>query len=241
MRLANARQPGNLPGLYAKPFCGYVLFVAANKFTDFLHMRPLALCLALLGLLMLPAAPSVASEDVIEELKRLEERGLARLGTARLEDLLSVPAPRHSGVQFTRAWLDAQPAPKGGDALKCLSEALYFEARGETVKGQFAVAEVILNRVKSARFPDTVCDVINQGTGRKYACQFTYTCDGRPENIHEPASWERMGKVARLMLDGGPRPLTHGATYYHTTAVSPKWSRTFRRTAKYGVHLFYAP
>jgi spore germination cell wall hydrolase CwlJ-like protein len=83
--------------------------------------------------------------------------------------------------------------------------------------------------------------VVNQGTGRKFACQFTYTCDGRPENIEEAASWERMGKVARLMLDGGDRPLTQGATYYHTTAVSPKWSRVFNRTARYGVHLFYRP
>jgi spore germination cell wall hydrolase CwlJ-like protein len=83
--------------------------------------------------------------------------------------------------------------------------------------------------------------VINQGTGRKFACQFTYTCDGRPENIHEPASWDRVGKVARLMMDGGARPLTHGATYYHTTAVSPRWSRVFTRTARYGVHLFYKP
>ncbi len=202
-------------------------------------MRLLTLCLTLLGFLIVAPTPSGSSEDVIEELKRLEERGLSRLGTARLEDLLSVPAPRHAGVQFTRAWLDAQPTPKGGNALKCLSEALYFEARGETVKGQFAVAEVILNRVKSARFPDTVCDVINQGTGRKYACQFTYTCDGNAERIGEPQAFSRVQKVARAILDGRVAPLTDGATHYHTTAVRPKWASVYTRTARIGVHIFY--
>lgn len=140
---------------------------------------------------------------------------------------------------YTRSGIDAYPAATGGKEWACLAEALYFEARGEKVKGQFAVAEVILNRVSSSRYPDTVCGVIHQGTGRKYACQFTYTCDGRPEHINEPAAYERGGKIARIMLDGAPRQLTNGATYYHTTAVRPKWATKFRQTARMGVHLFY--
>ena len=142
-------------------------------------------------------------------------------------------------MQYSRAWIDSQPAASGGDDWQCLSEALYFEARGETVKGQFAVAEVIMNRVKSARFPTTVCGVINQGTGKKYQCQFTYTCDGHAETIREPKAFERVAKVAKLTLDGGMPELTSGATHYHTTAVSPAWSRTYRRTARIGMHLFY--
>jgi len=145
-----------------------------------------------------------------------------------------------SEFAYTREFLASQPKPRGGSDLQCLSEALYFEARGETVKGQFAVAEVILNRVDSASFPDTVCGVIHQGTGRKFACQFTYTCDGRAEVINEKAAHERVSKIARLMLDGVPRTLTKGATYYHTTAVRPSWSRKFTRTAQIGVHLFYS-
>ena len=199
-------------------------------------------CLAhfcLLLLILAAPTPGTASEDVISELKRLEERGLARLGSARLEDLLSAPAPRHSGVQFTRDWLDAQPVPRSSESLQCLSEALYFEARGETVKGQFAVAEVILNRVKSERFPDTVCGVIHQGTGRKYACQFTYTCDGKAETIAEPKSFERVQKVAQATLNRRIAPLTDGATHYHTTAVRPNWARVYTKTARIGVHIFY--
>lgn len=142
-------------------------------------------------------------------------------------------------VVYTKEFLSSQPTPRGNKEWSCLSEALYFEARGETVKGQFGVAEVILNRVDSAYFPDTVCGVIHQGTGRKFACQFTYTCDGRAEIISERAAYDQVGRVARLMLDGAPRDLTHGATYYHTTAVRPSWSRKFTKTAKIGVHLFY--
>lgn len=137
--------------------------------------------------------------------------------------------------------LNARPAATGGAQWQCLAEALYFEARGESLKGQIAVAEVILNRVESKRFPNTVCGVIRQGTGRKYACQFTYTCDGHPEHIREPGSFKRVGKVARMMLDGAPRKLSGGATFYHTTAVNPRWARKFQRTARLGVHLFYKP
>ncbi|SDI72206.1 Cell Wall Hydrolase [Aliiruegeria lutimaris] len=142
-------------------------------------------------------------------------------------------------VSYTKKWLDQQQSIEGSAEWRCLSEALYFEARGESVKGQFAVAEVILNRVKSSLYPNTVCGVIHQGTGKKYQCQFTYTCDGNPEKIAEPKAFERVGKVARLMLAGAPKVLTGGATHYHTVSVRPSWARKFSHTASIGVHQFY--
>ena len=152
------------------------------------------------------------------------------------------PRPAHvPAVRYDRAWLAGLPRAGGGADWRCLTEALYFEARGEEVRGQFAVAEVILNRVESRRFPGSVCGVVRQGTGRKFACQFTYTCDGHPEIVRDRRSWARLGKIARLTLDGAPRALTHGALYYHTRAVSPSWSRKFFRTASIGAHHFYSP
>lgn len=143
-------------------------------------------------------------------------------------------------VRYSRKWIDEQPKVKKGDEeWQCLAEALYFEARGESVKGQFAVAEVIMNRVDHDYYPESLCGVINQGTGRKYQCQFTYTCDGVANNIYEKDAYERAGKVAQLIMDGAPRALTDGATHYHTKAVSPAWSRKFKRTATIGVHHFY--
>ncbi|WVX47789.1 hypothetical protein ROLI_008600 [Roseobacter fucihabitans] len=142
-------------------------------------------------------------------------------------------------LEFSKSWVDRQPLPQGGDEWRCLAEALYFEARGETVKGQFAVAEVILNRVESERFPSSACGVIHQGTGKKYQCQFTYTCDGHKEVIAEPRAFERVSKVARAALDGAAPELTEGATHYHTTAVKPRWSKVYTKTAAIGVHVFY--
>jgi len=144
-----------------------------------------------------------------------------------------------SNISFSTKWLDAYPKASGGEDWQCLSEALYFEARGESVRGQFAVAEVILNRVASSSFPNTVCGVIHQGTGKKYQCQFTYNCDGYAEKVSEPQAYDRVSKVARIALDGTPDSLTSGATHYHTHAVSPRWSRQFTRTASIGSHYFY--
>lgn len=173
----------------------------------------------------------------------VERKAISNLRVSRLERLLTRPVSKKDGlpteVRYDLGWLDAHPATKGDAQWACLSEALYFEARGESVKGQFAVAEVILNRVASSAYPNTVCSVVNQGTGRKYQCQFTYTCDGHAEKVSEPAAFARVGKVAALMLDGAARPLTGGATHYHTRAVSPRWSRTFPRTAAIGSHYFY--
>jgi spore germination cell wall hydrolase CwlJ-like protein len=184
----------------------------------------------------LPAAGETPIHDVLKE----ERRVLESLSVAHLDSFLQKSQPAAGQISYSQAWLDSLPRPKLNDAeLRCLSEALYFEARGESVRGQFAVAEVILNRVDSALYPDTVCGVIHQGTGRKYQCQFTYTCDGIPDVIHEKDAFETSAKVASVMASGAPRALTEGATHYHTKAVRPNWSRTFPRTATIGVHHFY--
>ncbi len=191
---------------------------------------------------------AVAETERAEQVKaeRIELAPQAKTGKGLgpyLKSLLTASQPKGEikpiSASYTTGWLDAQPPASGGKQWRCLSEALYFEARGETVKGQFAVAEVILNRVKSERFPDTLCGVINQGTGRKFQCQFTYTCDGHKEVISERKAYERVAKVARAMIDGIDGDLTSGATHYHTTAVHPSWARVYKRTARIGVHVFY--
>lgn len=192
----------------------------------------------LLALYALSPLPAFANSEQASTLAEIEAKGLRSVGSERLEKMISASSAA-SNIEFSRSWLAAQPKATGGEQWRCLSEALYFEARGETVKGQFAVAEVIMNRVKSARFPGSLCSVINQGTGKKYQCQFTYTCDGNAEVIAERDAYEQVAKIARATLDGKVPQLTDGATYYHTTSVSPRWSRVFTRTAQIGVHLFY--
>jgi spore germination cell wall hydrolase CwlJ-like protein len=176
------------------------------------------------------------SLDPIMGLMRLDQQKFAALPH---RDLGPVNAPKTDAGVYSKVYMRSLPVAKGGKEWACLTEALYFEARGETVKGQFAVAEVILNRVSSPSFPDTICGVINQGTGRKFACQFTYTCDGRVEVIREPKAYDMVGKVAKMVMEGMPRTLTDGATFYHTKAVRPSWARVFERTAIIGFHHFY--
>ena len=198
----------------------------------------LSACLAA-GLTAAPAMSETARAPVAKLLKT-EQAALSRVPQTKLSKLVR-PQMRPTQPVYDRQWLASQPKASGGDEFECLAEALYFEARGETVKGMFAVAEVILNRRDSRKFPNTVCGVVNQGTGKKYQCQFTYTCDGHAEVIAEPRAYDRVAKIARIMLDGARRPLTEGATYYHTKAVAPRWSRQFARTATIGVHHFYTP
>jgi spore germination cell wall hydrolase CwlJ-like protein len=187
--------------------------------------------------------PTAAVDADLTTLLATERTAIGRLDAAALSRLEPRPQRARRGrareVSYDVDWLAAQPAAAGGAEWQCLAEALYFEARGETVAGQFAVAEVILNRRDLSTYPATVCDVVNQGTGRRFACQFSYTCDGRADRIREPAAFERVGKIARAMLDGAPRALTEGATHFHTTAVRPRWARRFPQTARIGSHLFY--
>lgn len=164
---------------------------------------------------------------------------LASVPHGRLERRGKQPAAPVTTISYSQDWIAQLPAGSGGADFACLAKALYFEARGETVKGQVAVAEVILNRVDSRRYPNTVCGVVNQGTGRRHACQFSFVCDGRADTIREKQAYARVAKIARAMLDGAPRALTQGATHFHTTNVRPRWAHRFPRTAKIGTHLFY--
>lgn len=140
------------------------------------------------------------------------------------------------------AWVDALPLPrKTTKRQQCLAEAIYFEARGEDVHGQIAVAEVILNRVAHERFPDTVCDVIYQGSESGNACQFSYACDDHPEDFDESDAYDRSLRLAAQLLRSGSWDVTRGAIYYHTHSVSPDWAEQMKVLADIGNHLFLGP
>jgi len=128
----------------------------------------------------------------------------------------------------------------------CLAQAIYHEARGESRAGQLAVANVIINRAFSKKYPSTICGVVFQNADKgKYKCQFTFACDGRSDMGRERAAWNRSIQLAEDAFhefQRGERPgvIPNSALYYHTTAVAPKWSHTFHRVAAIGSHVFYA-
>lgn len=140
--------------------------------------------------------------------------------------------------------LNGEAAPVEAEQLnprehRCMSEAIYYEARGETHRGQVAVAEVIMNRVRSKHYPNSVCGVVYQGSHRATGCQFTFTCDGSLGHRPRGRAWERAQHVATQVMEGFTRPITQRATHYHTTAVDPVWSAGLVQTTQVGVHVFY--
>ncbi len=124
--------------------------------------------------------------------------------------------------------------------FQCLAEAVYFEARSEPYRGQVAVAQVVLNRVKSPLYPNTICGVVYQNQHRHNACQFSFACDGIPEKVTEPDAWKTASEVAEKVLRGDIY-LTEvaNATHYHANYVSPDWSRKMKRMTRIGLHIFY--
>ena len=127
-------------------------------------------------------------------------------------------------------------------AEKCLANAVYFEARGEPMRGQMAVAQVVMNRVFSGYYRNNVCGVVYQNARRHLACQFTFACDNNKDVIREPDMWERAKKIAKAMLDGQLwLPEVDKSTHYHAYWVRPSWVSEMKKMYKTGVHTFYRP
>nr|WP_210340149.1 cell wall hydrolase [Microvirga splendida] len=123
---------------------------------------------------------------------------------------------------------------------RCLAEAVYFEARSEPVEGQAAVAQVVLNRVKSGLYPSSICGVVYQNRHRHLACQFTFACEGKALRIRDTESWDRARQVASAVLEGRTYLAdVGGATHYHADYVRPSWSRRLKKMDVIGRHIFY--
>ncbi|MDP1872947.1 cell wall hydrolase [Phenylobacterium sp.] len=124
-------------------------------------------------------------------------------------------------------------------ALRCLSQAIYYEAAREPRDGQRAVAQVVLNRVRHPAYPNSVCGVVFQGSARSTGCQFSFTCDGSLTWAPEPWLWREVEAVAREALDGFVEGGVGSATHYHADYVAPYWAPTLVKMTKVGAHIFY--
>ena len=132
----------------------------------------------------------------------------------------------------------ADAAARRARELECLTQAVYYEARGEGVRGQQAVAQVVMNRVKHPAFPSTICGVVFQGAGGR-GCQFSFACDGSMRRGREHSAWTRANRIAARALSGAALAEVGSATHFHTTAVSPAWGPQMRQVAQVGMHVFY--
>jgi spore germination cell wall hydrolase CwlJ-like protein len=124
-----------------------------------------------------------------------------------------------------------------------MAMAIYFEARSEPEPGQYAVAEVIMNRVNSPRYPMDVCGVVKQDLGDEdHDCQFSFWCDGLPEVIDDPVAFEKALGIGIDVLTQNSQPLLpQDALWYHADYVSPEWAARLEHVATKGSHLFYVP
>lgn len=165
----------------------------------------------------------------------LENRSMAMLTQAAAHD-------RDMLALSTMARFESRHMDKAetlATETQCLAEAVYYEARSESLSGQLAVAEVVANRVRDHRYPNSICDVVYQGATRTTGCQFTFTCDGSMEKKPFGERWKAAKAVAAQVMMGVHEPRTAKATHYHATYVDPVWNSGLVKTEKIGLHIFY--
>jgi cell wall hydrolase len=160
----------------------------------------------------------------------------------------------HSNIHGTPLNLAAYPSVSLTNKIKafldtriqenCLTTAVYFEARSESMVGQLAVAMVVLNRVKASNSSSSICGVVYKGAGHLNACQFSFACDGKPNLVDDTRAWKTAYDVTVLALandrKGGPIQILATATNYHADYVDPVWSKSLNRLTQIGRHIFYS-
>jgi len=147
-------------------------------------------------------------------------------------------------VKATHAWVNnAIPqSAHSSKEMKCLADAIYFEARGEPELGRIAVAQVVLNRLKNPAYPNTICGVVYQNQNRRNRCQFSFACDGIRERITSKGAWAEAQALAKRVMDDEKTLFIKdvgASTHYHATYVRPRWARYMTKKEKIGRHIFY--
>jgi spore germination cell wall hydrolase CwlJ-like protein len=212
-------------------------FVMARLSLASAFLRMVALLSLALSSAVVAAAPGSA---------RAQEAGSTQpafSGVASLaQPVIQAAASPLAVPMFAATPTDALATPALGDrdrALNCMSMAIAYEAAGQPVEGQQAVGQVILNRMRAARFPKTVCGVVFQGSDRVTGCQFTFTCDGSFRRRLAETTLMTARNIAATVLDGLAPDRVGGATHYHADYVLPYWASSGQRVARIGAHIFY--
>lgn len=200
-----------------------------------MRLKGIAACLAI-ALLIGPAiaADQAQNKEVAVDKAQALEQKAAEKGSA-------TPAPKAEAITQPEAQA-VDPVGKAplDDAMTCLARSIYWEAKGGADADMEAVASVVMNRLGHEGFPDTVCAVVKQGS-EKHACQFSWWCDGRSDQVEEDAPYAIAKEIARKALNQQLTDRTHGAMYFHGKNVSPDWAKEYIKTAETGKFLFYKP
>lgn len=163
----------------------------------------------------------------------------AGLTTQKPNVIAMAPIPDSDAVDNGES--DAELAIGGHKSSRaCLATAIYFEARGESLKGQRAVGEVILARTHQRGRPKSVCGVVYEGSQRSTGCQFSFTCDRIADVVRNGAAWARAQRAAGIVMSSrGRKRVSRGATHYHAASIRPYWASHMVKVARIGSHIFY--
>lgn len=189
------------------------------------------------------AAEAALVADFADFLAAETETARTLIATPRLkpaksvETLLAENAAADALTAFDLSELTA--AKLDAEERECMAQAIYYEARSEPRIGQLAVADVVLNRVRSTAYPNSICEVVFQGSERRTGCQFSFTCDGSMDAKLNKRKWKSSEDLAGAVLAGVRIPVSRNATHYHADYVDPYWADTLAPTAVIGVHKFY--
>jgi spore germination cell wall hydrolase CwlJ-like protein len=260
------------PHVVAKPFVGgavkapavYASAIAAPAAPAFKRPTIVAAAIAIMPVLSKPPAaagkaPAIVAAAVAMPIRAdsggeppilltyapardpLAEKAPFDAVIAKPKVMTSVVVPN---VDAAHAWVnDPLPASVHNESeIKCLANAIYFEARGEPQEGQLAVAQVVLNRVKNPAYPDTICSVVYQNKNMRHRCQFSFACDGIKDRISDQAAWNRSLMLARKVVANSTDLFISDvgtSTHYHATYVRPRWARKMEKMDKIGAHIFY--
>jgi spore germination cell wall hydrolase CwlJ-like protein len=190
--------------------------------------------LSVLRLKTLPAMPAAA--DPLNALPPAQ----AMQATGAEAEALNAERPfDHVAIEPMRPFVLKTDAADQARAVHCLAQAVYYEAAREPLKGQEAVAQVVLNRVRHPAYPKSVCGVVYQGAQLPTGCQFSFTCNGALRQTPEPALWDRAVFVAKQALSGFVDRDVGSATHYHAAYVAPYWAPTLVKMTQVGQHIFY--
>jgi hypothetical protein len=166
----------------------------------------------------------------------------ATLASVERFNALPTPMLRADALMLTPSPSELEIAQLAADE-RCLAEAIYYEARGEGIDGQMAIAEVVFHRMHRHGYPGSICGVVYQGVGDGASCQFSFVCSGEMLHRKSPADWARARRLAARIINGLTRlgNSTDGATSFHAVDVEPDWSNNLERTVQIGNHIFYRP
>ncbi len=215
-----------------------VLFAIVVTRVDFTEVRQSAIAWA-------GVAPASAKTKLAPKLRALLNETMA--GKPALAEAGAAAEAMNEALPMSNLTIEAarpftmpyDTTPAVDRALRCLTQAIYYEAGFEPMEGRYAVAQVILNRMRHPAYPNSVCGVVYQGSDRWTGCQFSFTCDGSLHRAPDPKSWAVAREIAAQTLAGKVTASVGMATHYHANYVSPYWAPKLIKLAKIGAHIFY--